>query len=348
MSLVLVSNSIKANRRDGADQLDDSVPRRDYIEIAQRLGGELVGYDLFDTFWYRWFRQVEKRLKLDLVESLFAATQSSKHDLVLSTSEKIAIPLACLLAVAGRRMPHIVIAHKLSSGLKAFLLRVWPIYRNFSSLICVCQSQADYAVRQLGMPRSKVNFVYHEVDHHFYRPFKLDAEDYILAVGQEQRDYPTLLQAIAGTGLRTVVVASSPWSTSQIRLDEAGAVTVLSNITYQDLRMLYARARLVVVPLLDVDYAAGVTAVLEAMAMAKPLIVSRARGIVDYVVHNETGMYVAPGDPLELREAISSLWGRTEEVNRLGTNARQAVEECMNLDAYVNRVTEIARQTTAP
>jgi len=342
--LVLVSNRLKINEPSGLKQLDDVAPRQDYVEIAKQLEGSLVGYDLSDAIWYRWTRQFEKRLKLDLMESLFAAIQCSKHNVVLSTSEKIAIPLAALLSITKCKTPHIVIAHKLSSGLKTYLFRILQVHETFSHVICVCRAQVDYAINQLEIPESRVDFVYDKVDHRFFHPLKVDTGDYILAVGQEQRDYKTLLRAIAGANIKLVVVASSPWSTSQIRMDEIGEVTILSHIPYQELRTLYAQARLVVIPLFAVDYAAGVNTVLEAMAMAKPLIISRTRGITDYVVHNETGLYVSPGDAAELRDTVLSLWGQANELKRLGTNARQTVEECMNLDIYVDQVVRIVRK----
>jgi glycosyltransferase involved in cell wall biosynthesis len=344
--LILVGNHIKTNTQKSVLS-DESIPRQDYIEIAWRLGGKLEGCDLSKVAWYNCIRQIEQRLKLDFAEALFAATQLSKHNVVLSTSEKIAIPLAVLLEITGRRIPHVVIAHKLSTGLKSLLFQTWKIYRNFTRVICVCRTQADYAVNKLGIPASAVDFVYDKVDHRFFHPLPGDSDDYILAVGKEQRDYDTLLQAVAGTDVRLIVVASSPWSASSVNIRKAEDTTVVSYISYPTLRDLYARARLVVVPLFDVDYAAGVNTVLEAMAMGKSAIVSQTRGIADYVVDGETGIYVSPGDTDALRDAILSLWEQPRKRDQLGKNARQAVEEGMNLDTYVDRVTEIVRNVAA-
>jgi glycosyltransferase involved in cell wall biosynthesis len=339
--LVLVGNQTKTHQETEWEQLDDFAPRQDYIEIARILGGTLVGSDWCDATWYSWVQRVERRVRLNFVEAIYAVSQLHPHNVVFSTSEKVAIPLAALLSITKRKIPHIVMAHKLSSGLKTHLFQIWHFYNTFDHIISDCRFQVDYAINQLGVPEAKVDFIYHHVDHHFYRPPEIDSEDYILAVGQEQRDYGTLLQAIAGTEIRLVIVASSPWSTSRIEMDKIGETTVLSHIPYRELRALYAKARLVVTPLLDVDYAAGNTSLLEAMAMAKPVIVSRTRGITDYIVHNETGMYVSPGDPAELRDTILSLWDNPGERDRLGTNGRQAIEEQMNLDIYVNKIADI-------
>jgi glycosyltransferase involved in cell wall biosynthesis len=244
-------------------------------------------------------------------------------------------------------MPHVVIGHRLSSIFKSPFFRLWQLHRNFSRVVCVCRAQLDFAVNELGLSESRVDFVYDKVDHHFFHPLTVNTDDYILAVGREQRDYQTLSRALSGTGLKLIIVASSPWSTYRPHINKTENVTVLSRISYQALRDLYARARLVVVPLFEVDHAAGVNTLLEALAMGKPAIVSRTQGITDYVTDRETGIYVSPGAVAELRDAILSLWEHPGEVRRLGENGRQAVEEDMNLDTYVNKIVQIVYETGA-
>jgi glycosyltransferase involved in cell wall biosynthesis len=343
--LILVGNRIQASALNLSGQSNNHYPRQDYVEVAHRLGGQLSGYGLSKSR-YPWARRIETYLKLDVAESFSAVRQLAKYNVVCSTSEKMAIPLAALLQLTGQKIPHIVIGHKLSSGLKRSLWRTWKLHKTFSHLITLCQAQADYALNQLGLPVSAVDFIYDKVDHHFFHPLKVENNGYILAVGQEQRDYQTLAQAVAGTDLKLVIVASSPWSTHQNHISEAQKATVLSHIPYQDLRRLYAEARLVIVPLFDVDYAAGVNSALEAMAMGKALVISHTRGISDYVVPNETGVCVSPTNVPELRDAILSIWEQPEELARLGANARQAVEQSMNLDIYVDQVVQIVGKFT--
>jgi glycosyltransferase involved in cell wall biosynthesis len=345
--LILVSNQIKTDKHNFAKPSAPDAPKLDYLEIARELSGELRGYNLSNTAW-SWIRQIEQHMKLDLVEALCATRQLSHHNIVLSTSEKIAIPLAVLLELTRQNIPHIVIGHKLSTGLKTSVLRRPRVCQNFTHMICVSQAQRDYAIQHLNISDTCVDFVYDKVDHRYFTPVVSDTDDYILTVGKEQRDYRTLLQAVASTGIKLIVVASSPWSTHAIAdIEETGDIVVMSGISYQKLKDLYANARLVVVPLFDVDYAAGVNTVLEAMAMAKPVIVSKTRGIVDYVKDGETGIFVPPEDANALKDAILSLRDRPQQQTRLGTNARQVVEEKMNLDRYVERVTEIVRSAIA-
>jgi glycosyltransferase involved in cell wall biosynthesis len=259
----------------------------------------------------------------------------------LSTSEKTAIPLAIAARLRRENVPHVVIAHKLSSGLKKPFLRLWPLHRRFSHVICVSQAQADYAVGAMGLPPEKVTFLHDKVDHLYFEPSRNVDGDYILAVGNEQRDYDTLLAAVEGTGRKLVIVSSSPWSYSKPVVRQNPNVMALRGIPYDHLRTLYAGARLVVVPLKPVDYAAGANSLLEAMAMAKPVIVSRTCGLTGYVRDGETAVQVSPGRPRELRQAISSLWDRPERRQALGDLARQEVVDGMNIDCYASRIAAI-------
>lgn len=343
--LILIGNRLNAAQQSRLGRQGYG-PRWDFIEIARRLQADMPGAYLSPGHW---MHRLEKRLKLSLLETAQAVRSGiGERSLLVSLSEKPAIPLAVLLALAGEQVPHLVIAHKLSSGLKTPFFQITGLQRSFTHLICSCRSQVDYAIGQLGMPEAKVSFIYEKVDHCFFRPQKLDGAGYILAVGQEQRDYGTLIEATHGLDIPLKIVASSPWSTSRSRVQPPTTTSLLSNVSYEELRDLYAAARLVVVPLHNVDYGAGVTALLEAMAMGKPVIVTRTVGIADYIIPGATGEFAAPADASELREQILRLWADPGEQRRLGANARQVIEEKMNLDIYIDRVVQIAHQVMLP
>lgn len=339
--LILVGNGIDQDHYERFSQLGGHGPRRDYYEIAQRVDGALLGYDHVDALWYRGARRLESVLKFDLLEATIAFRRRTENSLIFSTSEKLALPLAMLVVLSGQELAHVTMAHKLSSPLKARLFQVWPLHKTFTRIITVCQSQANYAVHGLGISVEKVNCISHSVDQDFFRPLKVSEEKYILAVGREQRDYVTLLQALSGTNIPLVVVASSPWSSDGLHIASGANVTIVNSVSYHALRDLYAHARLVVLPLFDVDYAAGSTMLLEAMAMARPVIVSRSRGIHEYVRDGHTSVGVTPQNPAELRESILTLWEDAQLRSSLGDNARRAVEEQMGLDRYVERVSAI-------
>lgn len=69
----------------------------------------------------------------------------------------------------------------------------------------------------------------------------------------------------------------------------------------------------------------------EALLMARPLVVSDIRGFADSVVHEETGLVVPVDDPDSLARAISRLLRDRELARRLGENGRRRVLERFTL-----------------
>ena len=169
----------------------------------------------------------------------------------------------------------------------------------------------------------------YSVDTAFYRPIQpVEGPVNILAVGDDAgRDYSTLLDAVAGMGTEVRIRSSQV-----LALDPAvhGRVRLLAErVPYVELRRLYAVASVVVVPLLDRAHAGGVTALVEAAAMGRPIVLSASRGVAAYCRHEETCLVVPPGDAVALRAAIERLLGDPALAARLAANARAFAEtEC--------------------
>ncbi len=168
------------------------------------------------------------------------------------------------------------------------------------------------------------------------------------------RDYATLVEAVRGLPVRVeLAIGNLNLSAAQQRSRRAliesklPAESLPENVAYslelgpRRLRDLYARARFVVMPLEDVDFDAGVTAITEAMAMGKAVIVTRARGQVDVIRDGVDGIYVPANDPRALREAVTHLLDNPAEAARLGAAGRAAVLERHTLDDYCRRVAEL-------
>ena len=160
----------------------------------------------------------------------------------------------------------------------------------------------------------------------------------VCAVGLERRDYETLLQGVEQLPVEVVIAAASPWAKSK---EGVARQSIPSNVTVRkftqyELRQLYADSLFMVMPLEDVNFQAGVTAILECTAMGKAVVCSRVPGQTDVVVEGHNGRYVPPRDPYALRTEIEWLLSRPEEAIRLGKNGRQLVEHQMNLNLYVD------------
>jgi len=75
--------------------------------------------------------------------------------------------------------------------------------------------------------------------------------------------------------------------------------------------------------------ALGLTSLIEAMALGKPVIMTRNKYLPQYLEDNNVGLFVNPGSIKELREAIMRISSDNEFRRQLEKNARQvALEKC--------------------
>ena len=72
--------------------------------------------------------------------------------------------------------------------------------------------------------------------------------------------------------------------------------------------------------------------------MVKPVVATTTGGIPDIVVHEETGLLVAPGDPEALASAIGVLLNEKDRRAVLGQAGRKRVERLFTVDAMVSKL----------
>ena len=215
------------------------------------------------------------------------------------------------------------------------------------SLLTPCSStrrrSATYAEDALGIPASQLSLIAFHADDHFWKGQPADSVNpaQVCAAGLEWRDYPTLLSAAAAMPhVSFKLAAASPWSKGR---NETEGRTVPANVDvrrydYAGLRALYAQSAIVAVPLYETDFQAGVTSILEAMSLGKPVIVTGTRGQTDVVTDGENGLVVPPGDPQAWQAALSCLLSDAALRERLGRAGRRWLEEHATLDGWVEVV----------
>ena len=86
---------------------------------------------------------------------------------------------------------------------------------------------------------------------------------------------------------------------------------------------------------------------LEAMALAKPIVASRVGGIPEFVEEGVTGLLVAPRDPAALAGAIVRVVRDDALADALGRNGRELVRERYCIDVMVRRVEDLYEEGIA-
>jgi glycogen(starch) synthase len=129
------------------------------------------------------------------------------------------------------------------------------------------------------------------------------------------------LLAASDNGMKLTIAGDGP-----LRDRVPGA---LGFVSHDKLGPLYDRAAVVAVPSHREGF--GVVCA-EAMAHGRPVVAGAVGGLLDLVVHEETGLLVPPRDVEALRAALHRLLEDDELRARLGANARKRAEEKLSWD----------------
>jgi len=356
----------------GADAARQSdAPRRDYDVIARAVGATMLDRTAVERSLIA--RLVRRFAGTAAAQAWLAFRRRGDFDVILTDGEHVAIPLAILLRIGRSRIRHVTIGHRLSTPKKRLFFRTLRAHDYMDKIAVHSRHQYEFAVRELGIPASRLALVPYHVDTEFWSPREVEPERLVVSAGLEHRDYSTLMRAARGLNAEFVIGAASHWSRHGFSTEEQPVNVRVGSFDYRALRDLYARAAVVVVPLRDVDNQAGVTTILEAMAMGKAVVVTQSIGQTDVVEDRRSrqrgvprarpesligllaaerglaaepnGFYVPPADADALRRAITYLLDHPAERERLGRAGRKLVERILTIEQFADRMRDLLTAT---
>jgi glycosyltransferase involved in cell wall biosynthesis len=276
----------------------------------------------------------------------------------LGRTDVVFTPLAALLPLAarGRRLPVVAINFGLNliwrraSRARRVLLR--SSFRAAARVICLGASQREELVTSAGLDPARVVTMPIPVDTEFFQPRgdRAGAGHAVLTVGKDlARDYGTFIEAVRPLAVDATIVAH-PRNLDRHQLSPN--VTARVGVTFPELRELYAGAACVVLPQRGEDYVygsegGGLTALLEAMAMGRPIVASDRAILHDYVTDGVEALLVPPEDPAALRAAIERVLGDPELARSLGSAARARVESAHTSQGFAARLAPLLRSVVS-
>ena len=278
---------------------------------------------------------------IDPLRALRVLTSWRDMDLVLTSFEGAALPLERARRLFRFRVPVVMWELGLTEDWKLRERVLDQVVPRTAGVFMLSASQAEYIARRWGRTCG-VEVINHIVDTDFFRPAPFAPEGGVLSIGKDVgRDYDCLLDVASGLGADVVI------KTGLIPPDRAlpPRVTVRRDkLSYTALRDLYARARVVVVPLHETLNASGVSTILEASAMGRALVVSDTAPMRDFIIPGETCLTVPPGDRDALAAAIRRLMAEPDTCTRLGATARRLVEERCAVPVFAERMAGLLRR----
>ncbi len=308
--------------------------------VAQR-GAELVGR--LKSTYLKWEEANLRGLK-GIIGAGALGRRFREMEVDIVHVHDAASQSVCGLAARMAGKPRVVVTRRTEFPLR------WPglaKYRLCDKVICISEAVRRKCL-EAGLPETLLTVIPDFVDCRHFDPAAVEVKGTggrtIAMVGRLSRSKghrvmlhamrliakaePGVSLVICGTGEEEVALKAEA---KTLALDErvkfAGFVP--------DVRSVLAQAETFVMP--SQSEGLGVAA-LEAMAMAKPLVVSDAGGLPETVVSGETGLVTRAGNAKELAEAVISLLRDPELAKRMGATGRERALAMFDRPRVVERV----------
>ena len=291
----------------------------------------------------------------DFATVLASLRRANRASVAFSTVDTVGIPLM-LLNRAGRVRPPLVYT---AIGLPERLARLRSermqrLYaRALASSVAVL-AYSEYEATELRdwMARygesTHVEFLPFGVDEHAFGPSIGQPAVDVVSVGADQhRDVGLFLRIATALPNRTFRLVSTAE-----RVRSLGALPsnleVEVDIPFDAMRNRLQEARVVALPVLENSYSGATTVLLQAMALGKPVVVTRTKAIATGygLVDGENCRLVPPGDEEMFERALKEVLRDEWRGRALSAGARRAVEDGLTWTRYVDRLERVLLDAT--
>jgi glycosyltransferase involved in cell wall biosynthesis len=160
---------------------------------------------------------------------------------------------------------------------------------------------------------------------------------YIFCGGRTNRDFDTVLEAVAELRCPTVIVAPGE---EQFSVAVPPHVSVHRDIPSEEFSRLMRDAGIVVVALKRQDISSGQVLLNQAMQHGKAVVVTAVAGMEAYVTDGTDALLVASGDVQDLKVKLALLLDSAERRKIMGRAARMTFERSFNSQVFARTLFE--------
>jgi glycosyltransferase involved in cell wall biosynthesis len=261
-------------------------------------------------------RGLKAALGFDFIHTWRNRAEMLRSDVIWTHTEQEWLSAALMLLLSGRKAGDD--AGPLLLAQSVWLLDKWPsygilrswLYRKLMTradqLTTLASENAELCQRYFERDAKPLFYGLNTQDFPVKAPteWKPDTPIRIAAIGNDRdRDWETLIKAFGNDARYTVKLATRRRIPASLRAPNV-EIALFSGIKKQ--HELYDWADVIVVPLRPNSHASGITVMLEAAAVGKPMVVTNVGALQDYFPANEAA-YIPPFDPQALREAVDQL-----------------------------------------
>ncbi len=266
---------------------------------------------------------LNKKNKVDLsvARNLFKCVSSFKPDIVVGTSLYASTYASVLKHVFGIKFRMVevihttVMAESYSHNITKMLYA--PLAKRCDKVVFVCKNQMDYWINKYGLSSDNCSYIYNGVDIKYFAPnctsedkihlkknLDIAADEKVIAICaslRPEKRHIDLLDAVRiliskGFPIKVLIIGDGVERQkieNHIKQNMMTDHVVITGLL-RDVRPYVSLADVMVIPSNAVETFS--IAVLEAMALGKPIVASDIGGASEQVLNGENGYLFPPGD----------------------------------------------------
>ena len=303
------------------------------------------------------YKKVKKNFKIELrryLHSFKIAFSSKKYDLIYAPYPQGLEILILLRRLGLFRTPIAIFAHQTLRNPPNAIKRAFfrNFYKGVDILLFFSKTHYQESVDTGISDPAKMHTVSWGPDLDFYdkaiAEINEDGQDYFVSTGKSKRDYKTVVDAFAQTESVFKLFVDDKVLEQQLAVDKENVQIIYQPVTTTSpyfLAAQLAKSIAVTICTQKVKGLNGITNLYEAMAMSKPVIITRNKYIDLDVEKEKIGLVVEVGDVEGWKKAINFFEQNPEIAAEYGKRGRELSEKEYNLALFSQQVATVFKNS---
>lgn len=258
-----------------------------------------------------------------------------KFDIVYSGSNDNTFLLSLLRSIGLFRKPIVIIIHHPLYKLSDKRARVFT--RGHDKFLFLSSNVRNQVKSELHLPDEKMEVIKWGPDLDFYNKYfvpQVSESKVIISAGKSGRDHDTLVQAFSDLNTQLQLYCSKESAPKIKNIPSNIEIFADRRVSYKELVHHYSKAYAIAIPLEKTDSLAGLTSLLDALAVGKAVVMTKNKNIDIDIEKEKIGFWVEPNDTEGWKQAVTYLINNPDEVMEMGKRARKLAENKYNLKIF--------------
>lgn len=292
--------------------------------LEHRFADKSLKWQFYHTIPQNFIEKKLRRPDLKYPRAAWEAVLAAKkvsQGVLITHGPIISFYTALFSKLIGNRLPQIAYTFNftaLPQGIRRSLMQyAYPYADRF---VVYSTMEKHLYSRWFKIPEEKFDVVLWGVD----RPEVTQPDvpivtgRYICAIGEFQRDYGSLIEAMRTLPEVQLVVVARPHNFKGI--DLPANVKLYENLPLGETLNILKFSQFMVLPLKGSEIPCGHTTLVYSMHLGVPFLITKSSGIEDYIQEGVNGISYPYGEPAALVEKIKELWSNPELCHVMGQN----------------------------